>query len=98
MENKIESHSERDIYDGCLKLMDELIGHFRDYLEYMGHDVDSLDEEETFCVGISNMEIVRMLFLQHTTHSGGTSTIQKCKELGVDWSRSVKFSVRDDDG
>ena len=48
--------------------------------------------DEHFKVCYTNAEIVNRLLLSTTTHSGGTSTRQKCKELGLDSSKSIEFS------
>jgi len=41
--------------------------------------------------------IVQELFLFGTSHSGGTSTRAKCKQLGVDSSDEIEFSFGDDE-
>ena len=56
-----------------------------------------LDEDERFAVGISNMEIVRYLFLYQTRNSGGCSTRDFCEKLGVDPYKSVKFEFERDE-
>lgn len=55
-------------------------------------DLTELPDDEHFKVCYTNAEIVNRLLLSTTTHSGGTSTRQKCKELGLDSSKSVEFS------
>lgn len=87
------SHSERDIYNGCMELMNKLMDNFEWYLDYVGIKVDELGEDERFKLGISNFEIVQTLFLQHTDHAGGTSTLAKCEELGLDSSDRVYFEL-----
>lgn len=84
------SHSERDIVDGCIALMGNMWKEFIDYLDYMEVDYD-LDDMPSF--SFSYFHIVQQLLLSHTNHSGGTSTRQKCDELGLDWSRSIKFRI-----
>lgn len=77
------SHSERDIIDGCIRLMHTLTGEFEEWL--INTDLaEEISDEETFCVNIPYMEIVRELFLSNTKHSGGTSCCMKLQELGVD--------------
>ena len=94
----MEKHTDRQIYDGCTHLMKKMVEYFLEYLEYLGYDLDELDEDERFAVGISNMEIVRCLFLSHTRNSGGCSTRDFCKKIGIDGSKSVKFEiVRDEE-
>ena len=78
------SHSEKDIYNGCLEVMKRMVNRFEEYLEYIGVDLENQDEDEKFCVNFTPFEIVQDLFLSHTTHSGGTSTTIKCHELGID--------------
>lgn len=78
----VESHSELEIVKGCISLMQMLMGRFEEYLDWMGVSPDS--EEERFLTQFSYFEIVQRLLLWTTSHSGGTSTMQKCAELGLD--------------
>ena len=87
-----KSHSEKEIYDGCIALMESLVGQFEDYLEFLGVDLNEIPEDEKFRANFSNMTIVESLFLMHTSHSGGTSQAMKCKELGIDPCERVEFS------
>jgi hypothetical protein len=73
--------------------MEMMVDYFQGYLEYLGYDLDKLDEDERFAVGISNMEIVRYLFLYNTRNSGGCSTRDFCEKLGVDPYKRVKFEL-----
>ncbi len=84
--SETESHSERDIYDGCVELMQMLMGRFERYLDFIGVPVtpkEDKDNEEYFSTQFYVTEIVERLFLWNTSHSGGTSTRMKCKELGI---------------
>lgn len=75
-----ESHSERDIYDGCVELMQMLMGRFERYLDFIGVPVtpkEDKDNEEYFSTQFYVTEIVERLFLWNTSHSGGTSTWMK---------------------
>ena len=90
-ELRMEKHTDRQIYAGCIRLMQKMVDYFQEYLEYLGYDLDLLDEDERFAVEISNMEIVRQLFLQHTGNSGGCSTRDFCERIGLDDSESVRF-------
>lgn len=91
------SHSERQIFEGCISLMHELVDQFREYLEIIGIAVDQMDKDEKFNTCISYFEIVNRLFLYHTSHSGGTSTRMKMANLGIgdEWGES--FSISEDD-
>lgn len=90
------SHSERYILEGCLDLMEKLVDMFCDYLDFLEIDVDKLDDDEKFKVGYTPFEIVQELFLQHTSHSGGTSTREKCRELGIDdATKTIWFDFTD---
>lgn len=91
MADMTSSHSEREIFDGCVALMQELTDHFQRYLEYIGVDVKEEDDEERFGVKFYNTAIVERLFLWNTSHSGGTSQRMKCRELGLDESGTVTF-------
>lgn len=92
---EIERHTDRQIYDGCINLLEKMVDYFQEYLEYLGYDLDKLDEDERFAVGMSNMEIVRQLFLYQTRNSGGCSTRDFCEKLGVDPYDSVKFEFEE---
>ena len=92
---EIENHSDRQIYDGCIELMNKMMDNVAFYLDFLGVDLDELADDEKLCFGFSKMEIVRTLFLQHTGHAGGTSTRAKCDELGIDWSESEYFDITD---
>lgn len=97
MSEHIESHSEKQILEGCISLIQEMVDGFRDYLDYIGHDEPECEEEkQPFCM--SYFHIVNRLFLWHTRHSGGTSTRAKCHELGIDdSSRNVEFYLWEDE-
>ena len=88
----IESHSEQKIVECCIDLMQELVNEFEKYIDYIDIDLTELPDDEHFKVSYTNAEIVNRLLLSTTTHSGGTSTRQKCKELGLDSSKSIEFS------
>lgn len=88
------SHSEKDIYEGCIALMHELTGRFKEYLEYM--DIDTSDREEAFCTAFYPTHIVERLFLWRTRHNGGTSCRMKLAELGVS-DEDIQFDVYDDE-
>ena len=85
------SHSESDIYKGCIALMQELMGRFEDYLDFIGLDPKEANEEERFATYFYPTHIVERLFLWNTHHSGGTSQLLKCKELGIDTDKTVIF-------
>lgn len=88
----IESHFEQKIVECCIDLMQELVNEFEKYIDYIDIDLTELPDDEHFKVCYTNAEIVNRLLLSTTTHSGGTSTRQKCKELGLDSSKSIEFS------
>ena len=88
------SHSERDIYEGCIALMESLVGSFEQYLEYIGVD---LKDEAPFNADFRTTEIVERLFLWKTAHSGGTSQSMKCRELGIDPWETVRFEFGNDE-
>lgn len=89
----VKSHSERDILNACIQLLEEMVGHFRVYLDWADFKPDD-EEKECGYFGMSYFHIVQKLFLQNTSHSGGTSTRQKCQELGIkDWSEGVRFKL-----
>lgn len=98
-EKELESHDEKHILKYCISLMQELVGKFEEWYEYVhGEDaIMELDEVERFYYRMSYFSIVQELFLFRTSHSGGTSTRAKCKQLGVDWSDGIEFSFGGDE-
>ena len=79
------SHDEKYILEGCIDLMDKLVEQFMD-----------ADPDELPSFAFTPFEIVNTLFLRHTSHSGGTSTREKCKELGVkDATKTIWFDTTD---
>lgn len=78
-----KSHSEREIYEGCIALMNDLMRKFEDYLVFMGLSELIMEEDERFAVYIPTTSIVERLFLWNTGHSGHTSQLLKRKELGI---------------
>lgn len=91
IERKLEKHTDQQIYEGCIYLMQEMVNYFREYLEYIGIDIDEIDEDEQFAISIPNAEIVGWLFLAHTRNCGGTSTRELCEKIGIDYGEYVKF-------
>ena len=82
------SHSEKEILNGCIALMQSLMGRFEEYLDYIDFKPDS--EEERFGTQFYLTEIVERLFLWKTHHSGGTSQLMKLRELGEE-RKTVTF-------
>lgn len=86
------SQTEPEILKGCISLMNELFGQFMEYLEWRGVEISTDKEDEEYpCFNFSYFRIVQRLFLWSTSHSGGTSTMKKCRELGLDSSDCVSF-------
>ena len=93
----VESQNEEQILECCIGLMQEMADCFREYLEFIDHEPEYEEEKQPFC--FSYFHIVNRLFLWHTSHSGGTSTRAKCKELGIDDSgKQVEFYIWEDEG
>jgi hypothetical protein len=86
----IHINSMKQIYQGAVKLMDNLVGEFREILECCGIDPDDLrndldlEEDDPINIGMSTREIVRTLFLARTSNSGGTSTENLKCLLGIE--------------
>lgn len=92
-EDTVKSHSEKDILNMCISLLDEMVGYFGEYMKWIGYEPTE-EEKECGYFGMTYFHIVQKLFLYHTTHSGGTSTFEKCHELGVDDpSDGVRFPL-----
>jgi hypothetical protein len=79
-ELELASHSEKDIVEACIRLMESVHGRMMEYMEMM--DVEHTEGIPIF--RYSYFEIVQELLLSRTRHSGGTSTRAKCKQLGFD--------------
>ncbi|MBR3646213.1 MAG: hypothetical protein IKN54_07315 [Lachnospiraceae bacterium] len=96
----LSSHSEKEILNGCIALMQELNDRFVEYLDFM--DVKPECDDEKWGTSFSYFEIVQRLFLHKTLHSGGTSTRLKIAELGFCDPKDVKFidtrETEDEDG
>jgi len=86
----INSHSEKEIYEGCKRLMGMIVKEFEAWCEWLGVECD---KDEMFSISMPNSQIIRELFLSRTNHSGMTSTIEKCKELGLDFGQIIRFSI-----
>lgn len=80
------SHSERDIFDGYVEIMKDMVEDFKDwYLERHGEDaLDMLEEDETFGMWVLSRNLVKKLFLENTDHHDKETCIAKMHELGID--------------
>lgn len=92
-DGNLRSQSEKQILDGCLSMIQSAVDYFGEYLEFIGFTPDPDDEESEFEYSLTFGQIVNQLFMWNTCHSGGTSTAAKCRELGVDYGRSVHFAI-----
>ena len=99
VDKELESHDEKHILKSCIGLMQDMVDEFAEWYRWQhGEDsIEKLDEEERFCIRKMYFRIVKELFLLHTNHSGGTSTIAKCKQLGVDWGEEIEFDWSDEE-
>jgi len=88
-ELELTSHSEKDIVEGCIALMENVHQNMLEYMEHMGFEYDSENKEEVPQFVYSYFEIVQRLLLNRTSHSGGTSTRKKCEKLGFDSCKTV---------
>ena len=97
VDKELESHDEKHILKSCLGLMQDMVDEFAEWYRWQhGEDsIEKLDEEERFCIRKTYFRIVQELFLLHTNHSGGTSTREKCEQLGVDWSEEILLDWSD---
>ena len=98
-DKELESHEEKYILHYCISLMQELVGCFEEWYRWVHGEnaIEELSEEERFCYNMSYFHIVQELFLFRTYHSGGTSTMAKCKQLGVDSSENVEFKFEEEE-
>ena len=92
-DDAVKSHSEKDILSMCISLLDEMVGYFSRYMEWLGYEPTD-EEKQCGYFGMTYFHIVQKLFLYRTSHSGGSSTFKKCHELGIDDpSEGVRFSI-----
>ena len=98
-DKELESHEEKYILHYCISLMQELVGCFEEWYRWVHGEnaIEELSEEERFCYNMSYFHIVQELFLFRTYHSGGTSTMAKCRQLGVDSSENVEFKFEEEE-
>lgn len=96
---ELESHDEKHILKYCIGLMQEMVNEFAEWYRWQhGEDaIEELGDEERFCIRKTYFRIVQELFLIGTNHSGGTSTIAKCEQLGVDWGKEIEFDWSDEE-
>ena len=98
-DKELESHEEKYILHYCISLMQELVGCFEEWYRWVHGEnaIEELSEEERFCYNMSYFHIVQELFLFRTSHSGGTSTMAKCRQFGVDSSENVEFKFSEEE-
>ena len=89
----IRKKKEKYILHYCISLMQELVGCFEEWYRWVHGEnaIEELSEEERFYYNMSYFHIVQELFLFRTYHSGGTSTMAKCRQLGVDSGDNIEF-------
>lgn len=92
-ELELSSHSETETVKACIDLMGTVFHRMVEYIDEMGFEYD---EETRPAEVFSYFEIVQSLLLSRTRHSGGTSTIAKCKQLGFDPSETIIFEKEED--
>lgn len=99
IDKELESHDEKYILKYCISLMNELTGFFEKWYRWVHGEnaVEELSEEEKFCCNMSYFHIVQELFLFRTYHSGGSSTMAKCRQLGVDSGDYVTFKFMEEE-
>jgi len=102
----ISINSMRQIYDGCVSLINELVGYFDEAMSYAKVSGDDLadflgcDHQDNggVTINISVYDIARELFLSHTENSGGTSTGILLRKLGIDKDyEEFTFGENEDD-
>lgn len=91
-EYEITSHSENNIVNGCIALMESVHQNMIEYMDYMGFEYN---EEDRPIFGYTYFEIIQTLLLQRTLHAGGTSTRNKCKQLGLDSYKTVNIGGKE---
>lgn len=93
-ELELSSHSETEIVRACIGLMESVFHRMVEYIDDMEFEYD---EETKPAEVFSYFEIVQTLLLSGTSHSGGTSTIAKCKQLGLNPYETIVFEKEEED-
>ena len=75
------SHSEAAILRGCIALMQNLMGRFEEYLEFI--DVHPDSEEERFCTDFYMAEIVERLYRASASTSRAISAVVSLAGAGT---------------
>ena len=98
-DKKLGIHDEKHILKSCLGHMQDMVDKFAEWYRWQHgeNSIEELDDEERFCIRTTYFRIVQKLFLLHTNHSGGTSTREKCEQLGVDWSEEILLDWSDEE-
>lgn len=80
------SHSERDIFNGCIEIMRDMVEDFKEwYIELHGEDaLEMLEEEDLFGMWVFSRKVVEKLFLEKTDHHDKATCIAKMHELGIE--------------
>jgi len=91
-EAKLLSHSEKYIVEHCIGFMDDVHRKLMAYMEMM--DIEHTEGYPSLIY--SNFEIVQGLLLSRTKYSGGTSTKDKCRQLGIDPYSEVVIGQEED--
>jgi hypothetical protein len=91
-ELELTRHSEKDIVNGCIWLMEDVLEKMMEYMEMM--DVEHTEGVPT--LKYSYFEIVQKLLLCRTMHGGGTSTRKKCEQLGFDSYATITIGETED--
>ena len=95
-DDRIPIHDDLRIVQGCISLIRQVLcgedGIF-DQLEADEYDFKTFRENYGCNIGyrLNYFEIVQRLLLAGTSHSGGTSTCAKCRELELDPCEYVNF-------
>lgn len=92
-ELELASHSENYIVEHCIGFMEDVHEKMMEYMEMMGVE----HTEGTPSLRYTYFEIVQGLLLLNTSHSGGTSTRAKCKQLGFDSFKEIIIGENDNE-
>lgn len=90
-ELELTSHSEKDIVNMCIWLMQDVHDKMMEYMDMM--EVEHTEGIPT--LNYSYFGIVQKLLLCRTRHGGGTSTRAKCEQLGFDSCETIIIGERD---
>ena len=86
----VKVNSYKEIYEGAIKLMQDMVDCFNGILEYLDINLEDYFDNDSIEYSISQERIVENLFV---SHYGGTTQSNFCRTLGIG-SEYIDFEIR----